>query len=146
MPYLVSLNPLLFKNIACIGSWKHFVFAFFCVCVSWSFSLSFCMTFSCSLSSPDDKLSENIWFRTSYSGDKLRCHRCGTDELGKIGLLSQWTLGDWVLQFTIAYNSTLWRTRSTNEGGSHFLRLLAVSAPVSQPPSFLNSLIFQILK
>ena len=28
------------------------------------------------------KLSENVWFvwsKTSYSGDKWRCHRCGTD-------------------------------------------------------------------
>ena len=28
MPYLVSLTPLLFKNISNIGSWKHFVFVF----------------------------------------------------------------------------------------------------------------------
>merc|ERR1712053_59823 len=30
-----------------------------------------------SVSSPDDKLSENIWFvwfKTSYDGDKWRCH------------------------------------------------------------------------
>ena len=30
----------------------------------------------------DHILTENIWFvwsRTSYSGDKWRCHRCGTD-------------------------------------------------------------------
>ena len=56
MLYLISLNPLLFKNIAHIGS---------TVCVS----LSFCKSSSWSLSSPDDKLSENIWFvwsRTSY--------------------------------------------------------------------------------
>ena len=48
-----------------------------CVCVSLSLYLSFCMSSSQSLSSPDDELSENIWFvwsRTSYSEDKWRCH------------------------------------------------------------------------
>ena len=48
------------------------------VCVS----LSFCKYSSRSLSSPDDKLSENIWFvwsKTSYDGDKWRCHH-GDDE------------------------------------------------------------------
>ena len=47
----------------------------------------------------DHILTENIWFvwsRTSYRGDKGRCHRCGTDgrtnEQGKIELLSQWML------------------------------------------------------
>ena len=70
MPYLISLNPLHFKNIAYIGPWKHFVFV--CVCVS--LYLSFCKSSSRSLSSPDDKLLENIWFvwsRTSHRGDKL---------------------------------------------------------------------------
>ena len=45
--------------------------------VSLSLYLSFCNSSSQSLSSPDDELSENIWFvwsRTSYSGDKWRCH------------------------------------------------------------------------
>ena len=60
MPYLISLNPLHFKNIAYIGSWKHFVFVFVfvCVCVSLSLYLSFCKYSSRSLSSPDDKVSE----------------------------------------------------------------------------------------
>ena len=34
------------------------------------------------LISLDQELSENVWFvwsKTSYSGDKWRCHRCGTD-------------------------------------------------------------------
>ena len=77
MSYLISLNPLPFKNIAYIDSWKHFVFVFVCVCVSLSLYLSFCKYSSQSLSSPDDKLSENIWFvwsKTSYDGDKWRCH------------------------------------------------------------------------
>ena len=59
------------KNIAYIGSWKHFVFVFVCVWVSLSLYLSFCKSSSRSMSSPDDKLSENIWFawsRTSYGG------------------------------------------------------------------------------
>ena len=101
MPYLVSLNPLVFKNIAYIGSWKHFVFVFVCVCVSLSLYLSFCKYLSRSLSSPDDKLSENIWFvwsRTSYSGDiwlkvgrRWRCDH-GDKRKVKIGLVSSSTL------------------------------------------------------
>ena len=80
MPYLISLNPLLFQNIAYIGSWKHFVFVFVFVCVC--VSLSFCKYSSRSLSSPDDKLSEDIWFvwsKTSYDGYKWRCYH-GDDE------------------------------------------------------------------
>ena len=52
----------------------------------------------------DHILTENIWFvwsETSYSGDRWRCYRCGTDdddEQGKIELLSQWTVGGWVSQ------------------------------------------------
>ena len=70
------LNSLLLINIAYIGSWKHFVFVFVCVCVSLSLYLSFCKSSSRSLSSPDDKLSEIIWFvwsKTSFDGDKWRC-------------------------------------------------------------------------
>ena len=54
------------------------------VSLSLSLYLSFCKYSSRSLSSPDDKLSENIWFvwsRTSYSrekwlkvGRRRRCH------------------------------------------------------------------------
>ena len=69
------MNPLLIKNIAYIGPWKHFVFVF--VWVSLSLYLSFCKSLSRPMSSPDDKLSENIWFvwsKTSYSGDKWKCH------------------------------------------------------------------------
>ena len=50
----------LLKNIAYIGSWKHFVFVFVCVCMSLSFYLSFCNSSSWSLSSPNDRLIENI--------------------------------------------------------------------------------------
>ena len=77
MPYLISLNLLLLKDIAYIGSWMHLVFVFVCVCVCVSLSLSFRNSRSWSLSSPDDKVSENIWFvwsRTSHGGDKWRCH------------------------------------------------------------------------
>ena len=42
------------------------------------------MSLSWSLSSPDDKLSESS--RTSYSGDKLRCHQCGTDKQQNKGM------------------------------------------------------------
>ena len=45
--------------------------------MSLSLYLSFCKSSSQSLSSPDDKLSKNIWCvwsRTSYGVDKWRCH------------------------------------------------------------------------
>ena len=52
------------------------------------------MTLTCC---QDHILTENIWFvwsKTSDSGDKWRCHRCGTTERQtvKIELLSQWML------------------------------------------------------
>ena len=85
MSYLISLNPLPFKNIAYIDSWKHFVFVFVCAYVSLSLHLSFSKPAVIVITaSPDNKLSENIWFvwyRTSYSGDdwlkmgrRRRCH------------------------------------------------------------------------
>ena len=51
------------------------------VCVTLSLYLSFCNSLSCSFSSPDDKLSENIWFciSTSYSAEKVGCHACPVD-------------------------------------------------------------------
>ena len=33
MSYLISLNPMLFKNIAHVGSFKHFVFLYLRICV-----------------------------------------------------------------------------------------------------------------
>ena len=33
MSYLISFNPMLFKNIAHVGSFKHFVFVFLRICV-----------------------------------------------------------------------------------------------------------------
>ena len=33
MSYLISLNPMLLKSIAHVGSFKHFVFAYLCICV-----------------------------------------------------------------------------------------------------------------
>ena len=75
--FLILELPALI-NIAYIRSWKHFVSVFFCVCVSLSLYMFFCKSSSRSLSSPDNKLSENIWFvwsTTSYGGDKWRCHR-----------------------------------------------------------------------
>ena len=63
MSYLISLNPLPFKNIAYIGSWKHFVFVFVCAYVSLSLHLSFSKPVVIVITaSPDNKLSENIWF------------------------------------------------------------------------------------
>ena len=47
----------------------------------------------------DHILTENIWFawsKTSYSGDKRRCHQTGrrtNEQQGKIGLLSLWAVG-----------------------------------------------------
>ena len=49
------------------------------LCVSLSLYLSWVLLTHCQ----DHILTENIWFvwsRTSYSGDKWRCYRCGTDE------------------------------------------------------------------
>ena len=43
--------------------------------------------------------TENIWFvwsKTSYSGDKWRCHGCGTttnERTREDSALSQWTVG-----------------------------------------------------
>ena len=51
--------------------------------MSLSLYLYFCKYSSWSLSSPDDKLSENIrfvWSKTSYDGDKWRCHHGDDDE------------------------------------------------------------------
>ena len=31
--YLISLNPMLFKNIAHVGSFKYFLFVYSCICV-----------------------------------------------------------------------------------------------------------------
>ena len=61
------MNPLLLINIAYIGSWKHFVFVFVRVCVSLSLYLSFCKYLSPSMSSPDDKLSENNLQKEAFS-------------------------------------------------------------------------------
>ena len=61
-----------------------------CICL-------FCKYSSRSLSSPDDKLSENIWFvwsKTSFDGDKWRCHygdKQTNNRKVKIGLVSKST-------------------------------------------------------
>ena len=56
----------------------HWVLEALCICLcQLCVSLSFCKYLSRSLSSPDDKLSENIcfvWPKTSYDGDKWRCY------------------------------------------------------------------------
>ena len=57
-----------------------------CICVPYSF-----------LNSYYHKLSENVWVwgsRGSRSGDLVRCHHSGTttEQKGKIGLLSHWTM------------------------------------------------------
>ena len=120
-------------NIAYIGSWKHFVSVFVCVCVSLSLYLSFCNSSSQSLSSPDDELSENIWFvwsRTSYSGDKWRCHHADgrtdkqTNKQVKIELLSLWTVWDWVSQYKRTFTCYWWSKRSYYEDTQFNLVLL----------------------
>ena len=95
----ISLIPQIFKNI--IFWVLEALCICICLCVCVSLSLSFCKYSSRSLSSPDDKLSENIWFvwsRTSYSGDEWlkvgrrgRCYH-GDEQQVKIELLSQSTL------------------------------------------------------
>ena len=54
-------HVMLLKNIAYIGSWKHFVFFFVCVCVSLSLFLFLCMSLCWSLLSLD-----HIWFQKIY--------------------------------------------------------------------------------
>ena len=88
-----------------LGSFLLSLSLYLSLCVSLSLYLSWMLLTHCQ----DHTLTENIWFvwsRTSYSGDKWRCHRCGTDgrttnKQGKIGLLSQWMLDG--LSFAISY-------------------------------------------
>ena len=51
----------------------------------------------------DRILTENVWSKTSYSGDKVEMSPIRDDERlidqGSIGLFSQWMLDDRVLQF-----------------------------------------------
>ena len=80
------------------------------LCVSLYLYLSWMLLTHCQ----DHILTENIWFvwsRTSYSGDKGRCYRCGTDvrtddEQGKIELLSLWML-DAEFRNLLEYNNSL---------------------------------------
>ena len=61
-----------------LGSFLFSLSLYFSLCVSLSVYLSWILLTHCQ----DHILTENIWFvwsRTSYSGDKWRCHRCGTD-------------------------------------------------------------------
>ena len=51
---------------------KAIVHVFVFVCVS--LSLSFRNSWSCSLSSPDDKVSENLWFVWSRISYRVHCH------------------------------------------------------------------------
>ena len=75
------------------------------VSLSLSLYLSFCKYLSRSLSSPDDKLSENIWFvwsKTSFDGDKWRCHhgdKQTNNRKVKIGLVSKSTKDCWTADF-----------------------------------------------
>ena len=57
--YLMSSNPLLLKNMAHIGSFKHFGIVFFCMSRSICYCL--CRLRAC-VDIRDHKLSENIWF------------------------------------------------------------------------------------
>ena len=73
--------------------------------LSLSLYLSFCKYSSRSLSSPDDKLSENIWFvwsKTSFDGDKWRCHqgdRKPSENRVKTELVSKSTKDCWTADF-----------------------------------------------
>ena len=77
------------------------IFAYLCICVFVFVYLQVRHPGTLFLRSLYHHLSENIWFvwsKTSYSGDKRRCHGCGTNERQtndrhlKIELLSQWKL------------------------------------------------------
>ena len=56
------LEPPAFKQFSIHWEYIVFVFVSVCVCASLSFDFSFCKSWSWSLSSPNDKLLENIWF------------------------------------------------------------------------------------
>ena len=74
------------------------------------------------------KLSENIWFvrsKTSYSGDKWRCYRCGTDGQVKIVLLSFWSGKRWVSQFYRPHSQSIF-----------YLSIPVHSVKLAQPPVF----------
>ena len=54
---------------------------YLCICV-FVFVYLWMRHLMISVLSLDQELSENVWFvwsKTSHSGDKWRCHRCGTD-------------------------------------------------------------------
>ena len=75
---LDSWSPFLFKNIP---TWWHdnVMIIIYELSYDWWSSCDHMMTMT---HCQDHILSENIWFlwsKTSYSGDKWRCHRGGTD-------------------------------------------------------------------
>ena len=83
-----------------MGSWWVWWVLWVCVGDGW--------VVSGSVDSGSHKLSENVWFvwsKTSYSGEKWRCHRSGrtNKQQGKIELLSFWSVRSWVSQFNIAF-------------------------------------------
>ena len=109
------------KNIAYIGSWKHFVFVFVCVWVSLSLYLSFCKSSSRPMSSPDDKLSENIWFvwsKTSYGGDKWKCH-AWTRTHRHVNIELEFSETEFAIQ--IYYRYHIWKYKCTNTIEFEFL-------------------------
>ena len=76
------------------------LFLYLSLCVYLSLYLSLMLLKHCQ----DDILTENIWFiwsKTSHSGDKWRCYRCGTDGRRRTDA------GRWVLQYVIKRNQSI---------------------------------------
>ena len=115
------------------------------LCVSLSLYLSWMLLTHCQ----DHILTENIWFvwsRTSYSGDKWRCYRCGTTnertnkQTLKIELLSQWKLEAESRKYGVARFSRKWESFKNNgwlpTGSSHSkdCRATVLRRPTFQSP------------
>ena len=102
--YLICL--IVFMDIMLHRASKAFIHEYFllgsfllALSLYLSLSLSLCMNLCMILLTccQDHILTENIWFvrsKTSYSGEKSRCYRCGTNKRTReyIELLSQWML------------------------------------------------------
>ena len=87
----------------------------------------------------DHILTENIWFvclETSYSGDEMRCYRCGTTNRTKTEdrATQPMEAGGWVLQFCNAL--LCWMIRAL------FLVLELGRSPPPRWEKFLNNSVF----
>ena len=98
-------------------SWpKHALFVYLCICIC-VFVHETLGNISLDILRPRAFRKWFVWSKTSYSGVKWRCYRCGTDgrtdgrtandDQGKIELLSLWMLEGWVLQYFF-FKTNIW--------------------------------------